>query len=187
MKKLTYILAIALTMSILFGYYQCTRRAKHKADSHRYENNYQQAYNGYQSIYRVNKINLKRYHKNMDSLRKLIGLRIKDVHNTERIIYRYRESTPDTIDLHENDILFTDPVEFDFFYTKECLNITGQVIDTILIFDEINFTDSINIIAYQKRPHRFWFIRWGKPTHHIKGWSNCSDSLFIERFELIKE
>ena len=88
-----------------------------------------------------------------------------------------------------NDILFTDVIDYSFMYDKNCYFISGKVIDTLLIFDNIEYKDTINTIYYQEKIKRN-FLQWLTfrqkiYRNYVKTKSKCGETK-TEMFEFVE-
>ena len=123
----------------------------------------------------------------IDSVLKVAEINSKQVKTVTTINNYYIDSSR-TIIRPEPVISKTDTT-YPFIDIKDCFSISGfmQVVNDRpeLTIQERKFDNEINVIVHNKRPHKFWFIRYGKREMKIDGVSDCGD-VKIKQINIIK-
>jgi hypothetical protein len=123
----------------------------------------------------------------IDSILKVAEIASKRVKTVTTINNYYIDSSrtiirPDPV-ISKNDTLYP------FIDIKDCFSIKGfmQVVadKPELTIQERKFNNEINVIVHNKRPHKIWFVRWGKREMKIEGVSDCGE-VKIKQVNIIK-
>jgi hypothetical protein len=134
---------------------------------------------------KMDKGEVRKYQKEIDSLIKAHNLRFKEVKTVDKVIYRnIVKVVSDTILMFVREN-YMQPLSYVWEYKENCFDINGQVWDSLLIINSAEYNDSIYTIYFRKRPHRWYFLRWGKWQYEMKSESTCGDTqvkrIFFEK------
>lgn len=119
---------------------------------------------------------LKDNYAQLDSLRKVLGIRAKTVVTVFKTSYIYKDSTL-LIPVIDNQTYY-DTININRQYS-----IKGSCYDLDIIkngdsiYSLLNYHDSMIGYLYKERPHKFLFIRWGAWIYQLKIQSECQNKL----------
>jgi len=123
----------------------------------------------------------------IDSILKVAEINSKAVKTVTTINNYYIDSSRTII--RPEPVISKNDTTYPFIDTKDCFSISGfmQVINDRpeLTIQERKFNNEINVIVHNKRPHKFWFIRYGKREMKIDGVSDCGE-VKIKQINIIK-
>jgi len=124
----------------------------------------------------------------IDSILKVAEINSKAVKTVTTINNYYIDSTKTII--RPEPVISKNDTTYPFVDIKECFSISGfmKVVNDRpeLTIQERKFINEINVIVHNKRPHKFWFIRYGKREMKIDGVSDCGD-VKIKQINVIKK
>ena len=124
----------------------------------------------------------------IDSILKVAEIASKQV-KTITVNNTYYIDSSKTVIRPEPDISKTDTT-YPFIDIKDCFTIGGfmKVQDDRpeLIINKREFKNEVTIIGYEKRPHKFWFVRWGKKQTYIETSSDCGETKTTQ-IEIVKK
>lgn len=126
--------------------------------------------------------------KKVDSLLKVAQIALKQV-KTVIITNNYYIDSSKTI-IRPEPVISKIDTTFPFIDIKDCFTIGGymKVRDDRpeLVINKREFKNEITTIGYEKRPHKFWFIRWGKKQTFIESSSDCGETT-VKQINIIKK
>lgn len=155
---------------------------KERADRIRYEGNYDTVVNDKENAEILHKGELLKYHKGLDSLAKVLGVRSKTLGSVFEVQINYKDSNLlipvavkynvyDTIPVYANKYMVSKPC-----YDLELISIN----DTIR--EKLTLHDKLTGFLHWERPHKIWFVRWGRKQYFLKLHSECrNDTIKVNK------
>jgi len=124
----------------------------------------------------------------IDSILKVAEINSKRVKTVTTINNYYIDSTKTII--RPDPVISKNDTTYPFIDIKECFSISGfmKVVNNRpeLTIQERKFDNEINVIVHNKRPHKYWFIRYGKREMKVDGVSDCGE-VKIKQINIIKK
>jgi hypothetical protein len=172
-------LILIVILLLIFGYgsYQNAIRIKSNYDNLVLENDAAQIIHTGENY---------RNKKELDSLAKLLDIRLKTIKTIFQTKYNYKDSIF-LVPFYQNEIVYdTVPVPKQYIHRGDCYDLS-LVADKDTIYSELTLHDDITGYLHWERPHKFWFIHWGRKEYFLKVHSEClKDTLKIDNL-IIKE
>ena len=125
----------------------------------------------------------------IDSILKVAEIASKAVKTVTTINNYYIDSSKTII--RPDPVISKTDTTYPFIDIKDCFSVKGfmQVVNDRpeLTIQERKFDNEINVIVHNKRPHKFWFIRWGRWQHFLKLYSECEkDTIKVDKLIIQK-
>lgn len=124
----------------------------------------------------------------IDSLLKVFKIALKEV-KTVTVTNNYYIDSSKTI-IRPIPVISNIDTLYPFIDTKDCFTIAGimKVVNDRpeLTIQKREFKNEITLIGYEKRPHHFWFIKWGKKETFIESSSECGETT-VKQIDIIKK
>jgi hypothetical protein len=124
----------------------------------------------------------------IDSILKVAEIASKQV-KTVTITNTYYIDSSKTI-IRPEPVISKNDTTYPFIDTKDCFIIGGfmKVVNERpeLVINRREFKNEVTLIGYEKRPHKFWFIRWGKKEYFISNSSDCGKSE-VKQIQIVKK
>jgi hypothetical protein len=126
--------------------------------------------------------------KELDSTLKANGIKPGQVTDVTNVYNTYNNY--DTTVIHPDPVIINKDTIYPVDNTVDCFTIKGymQILaeKPVLTITERNYADSISMIGYWKRPHKFLFIKWGKKQNFIEASSKCGD-VKVQKVDIVKK
>ena len=123
----------------------------------------------------------------IDSLIRVSKIALKEVKEVTITNNYYIDSS--RVIIRPIPVISNNDTIYPFIDTKDCFTIAGimKIVNDRpeLTIQKREFKNEITVIGYQKRPHHFWFIRWGKKETFITSSSDCGETT-TKRIDIIK-
>ena len=138
------------------------------------------------------KLTLKEFKASMstkiDSILKVAEIASKQV-KTITVNNTYYIDSSKTVIRPEPEISNSDTT-YPFIDIKDCFTVGGymkiQNDRPELVINKREFKNEVTIVGYEKRPHKIWFVRWGKKQTYIETSSDCGETKTTQ-IEIVKK
>jgi hypothetical protein len=173
--SLNQIINLIILLAVAF---LCLRWGWHqKAEKQRYKSSLEA-----EVLYRDQEKNLniaeaKHLYKIIDTLQKKMNLRDKEIQRVIQYEIIYRDTGSTKITQRPGDTVLIYPDSITGRIEKKC-----YTMDILLyqnnFYGELSYRDEYSVILYRNRPHKFWFIHYGKWKYKAALYSQCQDSIY---------
>jgi hypothetical protein len=150
------------------------------AEKQRYKANYEAVVNDKKNAEILQANEISKYHKDLDSLRKILGIREKTVQTIFETKINYIDEQL-LIPVYDT-IPYFDTVRIvkSYSISKPCYDLQlTSINDTIS--EKLSIHDKFTGFLYWERPHKFWFIRWGVKQYFMKIQSECMGEIIPDK------
>lgn len=110
---------------------------------------------------------------------------VQDVTYVNNHYYNY-----DTTIITPPAVITSKDTIYPFIDTKDCFTIGGYMRllsgEPTLNITKRDYADSTTIIGFWDRPHKFWFVKWGRKQIDIESSSTCGDTK-VQRIKIVKK
>ena len=156
----------------------------------RMASNFQIANSNLQKAFILHKNELSDNFKQIDSLRKELGIRSKTVQTVFQTKYNYRDSLlyliSDSLRIKDSINYINITIPRHFTLNKNCYSFSfDKVKDSLQCSFE--YHDVLTGLLHWERPHKFLFIHWGPKEYFLKLYSECQkDTMKVDKLILIQ-
>jgi hypothetical protein len=189
-----YLIAIVVLALISFTVWfniVLKQNAKLKADKFRLEYNQSQLLSENSRTIQL-ELSLKEFKasisRKIDSILKVAEIASKQVKTITEIHNYYIDSSKTVIQpapvISKNDTIYP------FSDMKGCIGIEGFLMSKknipSLTLTKRVYSGDIALIGYWQRPHRFWFIKYGKKENTIQAFPECGE-VIVKKIDIVKK
>jgi hypothetical protein len=126
--------------------------------------------------------------KKIDSILKVAEIASKQVKTVTEIHNYYIDSSKTVI--QPAPVISKTDTTYPFTDTKGCIGIEGYLMSKknipSLTITKKTYSGDIALIGYWQRPHKIWFIKYGKKENTIQAFPECGTAI-IKQIEIIKK
>jgi hypothetical protein len=182
--KLILIIVFALLVYLFFNQIQSLKK-----DNDRLLNNVEQLMsdNNTKVLEMTKQEFLKNYYDKDSLLRKIvdsINIRYKNIERT--INYKYYHIYDTTVFLIETKDSTIKKFKHEF---DKCVSVSGEInwYKSTITFDSLKLSLNTTTLYYWQRPHKFWFIKYGKKQLKAATLNNCSSKTVVNDITISKK
>jgi hypothetical protein len=151
--------------------YLFDRTATLLREKNRWENNYISSEKDHAREQELTRKEFAKFYPQLDSMRKALGMRLKEVEHITVIDYKYKDSTLLSTIAYYDSVTHTK----NFTLSSDCYTLICSLHGDTITKKFIEFKDTLSVFLRRYRPNKFWFVRWGNWIHDARVWSKCKN------------
>lgn len=164
------ILFVFVGIALWWGFGQRTKKL-------RYKDNFEAEAKYRDQERQISQNEIKDLYKIAEDLQKKLAIKPKQI---ERIIQgeiKYIDTGSTRVIFRPSDTVLVYPDSLYGKIEKSCYSLSYSIYEGIFRHS-LNYHDSLDVLLYRERPHKFLFIKYGRWRHKATIYSNCADSTY---------
>jgi hypothetical protein len=124
------------------------------------------------------------YGKQIDSLAEQLSIKPKQITQYIKGDIQYRDTGSVKIIARPGDTVLVYPDSITGMISKPCYDLS-LLLYKGKFYEQLDYHDVISSVIYRERPHKIWFIKYGRWRYRGAIYSNCRDTTYVP-FEVVK-